>query len=87
MPNAFTPGRFGVNSILKVDGYGIGPMTFRIFNRWGQKVFETNNRKIGWDGNFNGKPQPMDVYTYTLDILYTDSKTKKTLTGDITLIR
>lgn len=87
VPNAFTPGRFGVNSILKVDGYGIGPMTFRIFNRWGQKVFETNNRKIGWDGNFNGKPQPMDVYTYTLDILYTDSKTKKTLTGDITLIR
>lgn len=47
VPNAFTPGRFGVNSILKVDGYGIGPMTFRIFNRWGQKVFETNNRKIG----------------------------------------
>lgn len=87
VPNAFTPGRFGVNSILKVDGYGIGPMTFRIFNRWGQKVFETNNRKIGWDGNFNGKPQPMDVYTYTLDILYTDGKTKKTLTGDITLIR
>lgn len=87
VPNAFTPGRFGVNSILKVDGYGIGPMTFRIFNRWGQKVFETNNRKIGWDGNFNGKPQPMDVYTYTLDILYTDGKTKKTVTGDITLIR
>jgi gliding motility-associated-like protein len=61
-------------------------MTFRIYNRWGQKVFESNNPDYGWDGNFNGKPQPMDVYAYTLDAVFFDGK-KTTRTGDITLIR
>ncbi|PWT73382.1 MAG: hypothetical protein C5B59_13615 [Bacteroidetes bacterium] len=86
VPNAFTPGRFGQNSIIRVRGFGIGKMTFRIYNRWGQKVFESNNPDYGWDGNFNGKPQPMDVYAYTLDAVFFDGK-KITKTGDITLIR
>ncbi len=86
IPNAFTPGRFGENSSIKVRGFGIGQMTFRIFNRWGQKVFETNDRKAGWDGTVSGKLQPMDVYVYTLEIKYTDGTTK-TQKGDITLIR
>ncbi len=86
IPNAFTPGRFGENSSIKVKGFGIGQMTFRIFNRWGQKVFETNDRRVGWDGTVNGKLQPMDVYVYTLEIKYTDGTTK-TQKGDITLIR
>lgn len=86
VPNAFTPGRFGQNSTVKVTGFGIDRMTWRIYNRWGQKVFETNDRRIGWDGTYNGKLQPMDVYTYTLDVQFTDKKTLKK-TGDITLIR
>jgi gliding motility-associated-like protein len=86
VPNAFTPGRFGKNSIVRVEGFGIGKMTWRIYNRWGQKVFESVNRYQGWDGNFNGKPQPMDVYAYTLDVEFTDGKTLRK-TGDITLIR
>lgn len=86
VPNAFTPGRFGKNARVNVEGFGIGRMVFRIYNRWGQKVFETNDRRIGWDGTFNGQPQPMDVYGYTLDVEFTDgTKTRKT--GDITLIR
>jgi hypothetical protein len=40
---------------------------FRVFNRWGQLVFETNIIGQGWDGVFNGKPQVMDVYTWTLE--------------------
>ncbi|MFZ6023109.1 MAG: PKD domain-containing protein [Bacteroidota bacterium] len=86
VPNAFTPGQLGKNGILKVEGFGIGKMTFRIFNRWGQKVFETNNRSEGWDGTFNGVPQPMDVYVYTLNVDFTDGR-KITKQGDITLIR
>lgn len=86
VPNAFTPGRAGQNSVVYVAGFGIGRMIWRIYNRWGQVVFETNNRKGGWDGTFKGQPQPMDVYAYTLDIEFTDgSKARKT--GDITLIR
>jgi gliding motility-associated-like protein len=86
VPNAFTPGRFGQNAIIKVQGFGISSMIFRIYNRWGQVVFETNDPNQGWDGTFKGNPQPMDVYTYTLDAIFADG-TKTTRKGDITLIR
>jgi gliding motility-associated-like protein len=86
VPNAFTPGRFGRNSYISVVGFGIAKMNWKIFNRWGQVVFETNNRKIGWDGMYKGKPQPMDVYAYTLDVEFSDGR-KLRKTGDITLIR
>ena len=61
-------------------------MDWRIYNRWGQLVFQTANRKDGWDGTYKGKAQPMDVYTYTLDVEFTDGK-KLRKTGDITLLR
>lgn len=86
VPKAFTPGKFGINSEIGVKGFGIGQMQWRIYNRWGQKVFESNSVKLRWDGNFNGKPQPMDVYSYTLSVTFTNG-TKVTKTGDITLIR
>jgi len=86
VPNAFTPGRFGVNSTIRVQGFGISKMIWKIYNRWGQVVFESNDYRMGWDGTFKGKPQPMDVYAYTLDVNFSDgTKTRKT--GDITLIR
>ncbi|MGB3008585.1 MAG: gliding motility-associated C-terminal domain-containing protein, partial [Chitinophagaceae bacterium] len=74
------------NSIVYVRGFGISKMQFIIWNRWGQKVFETNNQKIGWDGKLKGMLQPMDVYAYTLNIEFFDG-TKTTKKGDITLIR
>ncbi|MEP6926923.1 MAG: PKD domain-containing protein, partial [Ginsengibacter sp.] len=86
VPSAFTPGRFGVNGRIKVEGFGIAEMHWNIYNRWGQKVYETNNRKSSWDGTFNGKVQPLDVYTYTLEVTFSDGKKYKK-TGDITLLR
>jgi gliding motility-associated-like protein len=86
VPNAFTPNSGDANSIVKVEGFGIGKMTFIIWNRWGQKVFETNNRFQGWDGKVRGVVQPMDVYAYTLNVEFTDG-TKRVMKGDITLIR
>ncbi len=86
VPSAFTPGRFGINSRIKVEGFGISQMHWSIYNRWGQKVYETDNRKSYWDGTFNGKLQPVDVYAYTLDVTFSDGK-KFRKTGDITLLR
>jgi gliding motility-associated-like protein len=86
VPNAFTPNSGDVNSKVFVRGFGIAKMRFIIWNRWGQKVFETNDRFQGWDGKIKGVVQPMDVYAYTLDVEYFD-KTKTTRKGDITLIR
>ncbi|HQW83725.1 MAG TPA: PKD domain-containing protein [Ferruginibacter sp.] len=86
VPNAFTPGRFGINAVIKVQGFGIGKMNWKIYNRWGQVVFATENRNQGWDGTFKGALQPMDVYTYTLDVEFTDG-VKLRKTGDINLLR
>jgi gliding motility-associated-like protein len=86
VPNAFTPNSGDVNSVVRVMGFGITKMTFTIYNRWGQKVFETNSRSQGWDGKVNGVIQPMDVYAYTLVAEFADGK-KVTKKGDITLIR
>lgn len=86
LPNAFTPQSGDINSKVFVKGFGIVKMRFIIWNRWGQKVFETNDKSIGWDGKYKGVLQPMDVYAYTLDVEFFDG-TKTTKKGDITLIR
>ena len=86
VPNAFTPGKFGKNAIIKVEGFGIAKMNWNIYNRWGQLVFSSSNKSIGWDGTFKGALQPMDVYAYTLDVQYSDGQTYRK-TGDITLVR
>ncbi len=86
VPNAFTPGRFGKNGVVKVEGFGIGKMSWKIYNRWGQVVFATSDRNQGWDGMFKGALQPMDVYAYTLDVEFTDG-VKLRKTGDISLLR
>ena len=86
LPNAFTPQSGDVNSVVMVRGFGIVKIRFIIWNRWGQKVFETTDRLKGWDGKFKGVIQPMDVYAYTLDVEFFDG-TKAQKKGDITLIR
>jgi gliding motility-associated-like protein len=86
VPNAFTPQSGDINSKVFARGFGISKMRFIIWNRWGQKVFETNDRNMGWDGKYRGVLQPMDVYAYTLDAEFFDG-TRTTKKGDITLIR
>ncbi len=86
LPNAFTPGN-GSNSKFKILKRGIADLkSFSIYNRWGQKVFETANIDEGWDGSFNGKPQPFGVYVYEV-IAVTSSGEDFVKTGNVTLIR
>jgi gliding motility-associated-like protein len=86
VPTAFTPLSGDINSMVFVKGYGIGKLKFTIWARWGEKVFETSTKAVGWDGRFKGKLLPMDAYAYTLDVEFTDG-TKARRKGDITLIR
>lgn len=86
VPNAFTPGSGDINSRVFVRGFGIAKMKFTIWARWGEKVFETDDKRIGWDGRYKGQLLPMDVYAYTLDVQFSDGKNFRK-TGDITLIR
>ena len=65
VPNAFTPNNDGLNDVFKP--IFTGPATkfdFKIFNRWGQLVFQTNTVGKGWDGTFKFVAQPKDVYVY-----------------------
>jgi gliding motility-associated-like protein len=86
IPNAFTPGS-EPNSSLKVNYRGIATLkSFSIYNRWGTKVFETTNIDEGWDGRFNGEPQPMGVYIYMVEAVSSSGR-KFVKQGNITLIR
>lgn len=92
MPNAFTPNGDGINDYIAPRAFGIIKIDFRIYNRWGQMVYRSNDPQItyvqngGWDGKFHGKPQPMDVYAYTLHVVFSDG-TEATKQGSIALIR
>lgn len=67
VPTAFTPNGDGVNDIIYVRGWGIQNLQeFKIFNRWGQLVFETTDINEGWDGFFRGELQNSETYVYTV---------------------
>lgn len=86
MPNAFVPGK-GVVPVLKPAKRGIAELIeFSIYNRWGNKVFETTDIEAGWDGMYNGQPQPVGVYVYQIEAI-TDSGQRFRENGDVTLIR
>jgi gliding motility-associated-like protein len=70
VPNLFTPNGDGSNDVLLIYGGGIENMNFKIYNRWGAVVFESNSytdmQTIGWDGKFNNEDQPEGVYVWVL---------------------
>jgi gliding motility-associated-like protein len=87
MPNAFSPNGDGLNDIFKIENLRFDKLTeFRIFNRYGQMVFETLNPEKGWDGTQGGKPAATDVYFYTVKLTLPDG-TERAFKGEVTLIR
>ena len=87
VPGAFTPHSGDENSTIYVRGLGIKELRqFRIFNRWGEEVFFSNDMHTGWDGTVGGKIQNMDTYSYYVEAeMYDGSvRTKK---GNIMLIK
>jgi gliding motility-associated-like protein len=86
VPNAFSPNGDGYNDILYVRGLYIEKVIFRIFDRWGELVFESNDVTIGWDGTFRNVPLQPDVYDYYLDVTCVGGL-KSIVKGNITLMR
>lgn len=86
VPNAFTPNGDGENDELLVRGNNITEMKFSIFNRWGEKVFETTDQSRGWDGTYKGKPANPAVFVYQLEVVCGDGQEYFTK-GNVTLIR
>lgn len=86
IPSAFSPNGDGTNDMLFVYGAGIKTMEFVVFDRFGEKVFESTSVNDGWDGTLRGKPMNTGIYSYYCSIVYYDGNTEK-LKGDITLVR
>ncbi|WP_222166037.1 gliding motility-associated C-terminal domain-containing protein [Edaphocola aurantiacus] len=86
LPTAFSPNGDGNNDILRIRGYGIEKVNLQIFNRWGEKVFETSELDKGWDGKYKGVLQEMDTYGYLLTADFFDGSTTKKQ-GNVTLMR
>jgi len=86
VPNAFSPNGDNENDVLYVRGQLIEGLLFRVFDRWGEMVFESTDRTIGWDGTFRGKLMDPDVYDYYLKAICIDGE-ESIIKGNITLMR
>ena len=86
IPNAFTPNGDGSNDVLAVRGLGIQDLYLTIFDRWGERVFETRSQDDTWDGTFKGEKLPPDVYGFYLELTCWNGETFRKK-GNITLLR
>ncbi|MBA3899016.1 MAG: gliding motility-associated C-terminal domain-containing protein, partial [Bacteroidetes bacterium] len=86
VPNIFSPNGDGQNDVFYVRGKGVKQLRLMIYNRWGEKVFETEDIHQGWDGSFRGQMLSPSVFVYYLEaVLETNQKIIKK--GDVTLIK
>lgn len=86
IPNAFTPNNDGKNDVFKAYGSSIKSVELRVFNQWGELVYETKDKDKGWDGIFKGKQQPVGVYPFGVKVTFIDN-TVITKRGTVNLIR
>jgi gliding motility-associated-like protein len=73
VPNVFSPkAENEENRTFKAYSNRVLRFEMSVYNRWGEKVFDTDDIRIGWDGNYKGEPSPAGVYTYTLKLTKLD---------------
>jgi gliding motility-associated-like protein len=86
IPNVFTPDGDGLNDIFKTVYINHRGGTLSIYNRWGQRVYISNDLTAGWDGTYAGQNCVSDVYVYVVDYLTNEGSVKQ-LKGNVTLLR
>jgi gliding motility-associated-like protein len=87
LPTAFTPNGDGLNDVFRPKLFcNISQFDLQIFNRWGQKLFESRNSGDGWDGTYLGTKMMSGVYVFVMKYK-TTSHLSKTSTGTVALIR
>lgn len=91
VPTGFTPNGDGVNDVFYIRGAAVESANLKVYNRWGEKVFEANNvpanePQYGWDGSYKGKPQEIETYAFVLSGTFVDGTTfyKK---GNVSLLK
>ncbi len=88
MPTAFSPNGDGMNDEFKpLFQDGLELTEFRIYNRWGEMVFEEKGSSFGWDGDYKGVKQPLGVYTYFISVRNIATSKLTNRSGNVTLLR
>lgn len=88
IPSAFSPNNDNLNDYLyPLNAYKAEDLMFRVYNIYGEKVFETTDRLKKWDGTFKGQPQRSGTYVWTLYYIHMDTRKMFNLKGTTTLIR
>lgn len=86
-PTAFSPNEDGNNDRFRIGGPNVISADVQIFNRWGQRVFDSEgNLGDGWDGRWNGEPQPIGVYVVQAVVTFSDGS-ERLERGSLTLVR
>lgn len=86
IPNAFTPNKNGKNDFFMGYGAGIKSVHMRIFDRWGQLIFESSDMLTGWDGTYKGLQVQSAVYVCAFDVEGINGKKIRRI-GSVTLVR
>ncbi len=86
VPNAFSPNNDGTNETFRPYGKNVKSIELRIYNRWGEKVYETNDINEGWDGKFKDKLCDPAVFVYTVEAEFVDGY-RQVYKGNLTLVR
>lgn len=86
LPSGFSPNSDGENDVHIIRGGPFKSVDYKVYNNWGELLFESNGDLVGWDGTFNGEPAPIGVYTWTFVVELANGKIIKQ-SGDVTLIR
>ncbi|HTB07552.1 MAG TPA: gliding motility-associated C-terminal domain-containing protein [Bacteroidia bacterium] len=86
VPDAFSPNGDGKNDYLYVHGDCVKTMDFKIFDRWGNMIFESTDKNIPWNGTFKGEPMNTGTFVYYLEGTFYNGNTF-TKKGNVSLIR
>ncbi|MDX1652068.1 MAG: gliding motility-associated C-terminal domain-containing protein [Brumimicrobium sp.] len=86
LPTVFSPNGDGLNDNLCVLGGCLQSVNLEIFNRWGERIFQTNNPDDCWNGTFNGEPVNTGTYIYKLNGVKLDG-TDFSLAGNVNVVR
>lgn len=87
IPTAFSPNKDGLNDIFRPLNKNLTKIAFQIFDRWGEKVYETNELGEGWDGTFKGVRQDMGVYVWRIEYQLQDGSKSFSASGNVTLVK
>jgi gliding motility-associated-like protein len=90
IPNSFTPDGDELNNIwLPIFTSGFDPYDFnvKVYNRWGQVIWETNNHMEGWDGTYNNGLVQQGIYSWVATFSKLDNSGKKVIMGNLNVIR